>query len=233
MRQERRYVHGPVPRMTTTLWDYSSANYPGGKQGDADYVGATPSYVVWNLLDRYTQPGEAVLDPMCGSGTTLDVAKDLGRVGLGYDLQPQRPDILEADARRLPLDDGCVDFIFVDPPYSNHIRYSGRPECIGELDARVGGYFEAMDLVFGELDRVLRSGRHLAVYVSDSAQKGREFVPIGITLFGLLQRRFEAVDHVAVVRHNKSLKQRQWHIAAQEGNYFLRGFNHLLIFRKG
>ena len=232
MSRERRHSLGPVPRMSTTLWDYASANYPGSKQGDPDYAGATPSYVIWNLLDRYTQPGEIVVDPMCGSGTTLDVARDLSRVGVGFDLAPQRPDIREADARHLPLEAASVDFIFVDPPYSNHIRYSGRPECIGELDARQGAYFEAMEVVFDELFRVLRPKRYVAVYVSDSAQKGRDFVPIGVELFSLLRRRFAPVDHVAVVRHNKSLKQRQWHIAAQEGNYYLRGFNHLLIFRK-
>jgi hypothetical protein len=89
-----------------------------------------------------------------------------------------------------------------------------------------------MDLVFGELCRVLRSRRYLAVYVSDSARKGRDFVPIGVELFRLLSRRLSPVDHIAVVRHNTSLKQRRWHIAAQEGNYYLRGFNHLMIFRK-
>ena len=36
---------------------------------------------------------------MCGSGTTIDVAKDLDRRARGFDLQPQRDDIDLADAR--------------------------------------------------------------------------------------------------------------------------------------
>ena len=57
----------------TTLWDYPSQHYGRGMQGRADYRGATPSYVIWNLLKRYTREGDVVVDPFCGSGTTLDV----------------------------------------------------------------------------------------------------------------------------------------------------------------
>ena len=49
--------------------------------------------MIWNLLERYTKKGDRVLDPMCGSGTTLDVCKDMGREGVGFDLQPQREEI--------------------------------------------------------------------------------------------------------------------------------------------
>jgi len=103
-KQERR-TFSPKPKLelqTTTLWDYPSQHYGNHMQGDKSYVGATPSYVIWNLLQRYTREGDTVLDPMCGSGTTLDVAADLNRKGIGFDLAPTRPDIAPADARKLP-----------------------------------------------------------------------------------------------------------------------------------
>ena len=40
------------------------------------------------------------------------------------------------------------------------------------------------------------------------------------------------MDHVAVVRGNQKLEQRNFHKAAAKDNFFLRGFNHLLIFKK-
>lgn len=217
---------------TTTLWDYPSQNYGPGRQGDTGYVGATPSYVLWNLMQRYTRPGDLVVDPMAGSGTTLDVARDLGRRALGYDLQPTRKDIFRADARKLPLEDGKADFVFVDPPYSDHVEYSGRPECIGELRADSEDYYEALDLVVGEMDRVLRPERYLALYVCDSWRKGKPLMPIGLRLFGSLSRRFTPVDIISVVRHNASLKRNHWHTSAVEGNYFLRGFNYLFVLYK-
>src|SRR3954463_11755259 len=69
---------------TTTHWSYPSQHYGVGMQGHKEYIGATPSWVIWNLLERYTREGDTVLDPMCGSGTTLDVCRDLDRQGVGF-----------------------------------------------------------------------------------------------------------------------------------------------------
>ncbi|MFN0134094.1 MAG: DNA methyltransferase [Phycisphaerales bacterium] len=233
--------------MTTTLWEYPSQHYDspaGTMQGDKAYIGATPSWIIWQLLSRYTRKNDLVIDPMCGSGTTLDVARDLDRRGLGYDLAPTRPDIIRADARKLPLEPGVADFVFLDPPYSTHVDYSDDPDCIGKLDA--GGddggraYFDAMTRVLGEVHRVLRDRRYAAVYVSDSWRKRRGesgsgsgvFMPIGFELFAIIRERFRPVDIVCVKRLNQKLGRANWNKAAEEGNFFLRGFNYLLIFKK-
>lgn len=227
-------MHRPAPikLQTTTLWYYPSQQYTEIPMGTPAYQGATPAYVIWNLLQRYTREGDLVVDPFCGGGTTIDVARDLGREARGFDLRPIRDDIEEADARRLPLDDEAADFVFMDPPYSTHLEYSAKDDCIGELSAYEDEYFRAMDAVFDEVDRVLRDRRYLAVYVSDTFKKKRGFVGIGARLFTSLERRFRAVDHVAVVRGNRKLEKPRFHKTAAEGNFFLRGFNHLMIFKK-
>jgi DNA modification methylase len=222
----------PLELQTTTLWDYPSQHYGIGEQGSKHYKGATPSYVIWNLLQRYTAPNDTVVDPMCGSGTTLDVCRDTGRKGIGFDLAPFRKDIQPADARAIPLADGSVSFVFVDPPYSTHLKYSNDDKCIGRLDAANGAYYDAMETVFAQMARILKPGGHAAVYVCDSFKKGKPFQPIGFELFTRMRRYLEPVDIVAVTRHNKSLKLGNWHRAAAEGNFFLRGFNYLFIFRK-
>src|SRR6266508_6442684 len=40
------------------------------------------------LIEHLTAPGEVVLDPMAGSGTTAEAARRLGRIGLAFDLDP-------------------------------------------------------------------------------------------------------------------------------------------------
>ena len=39
---------------------------------------------------------------MCGSGTTIDVAKELNRKVIGYDLNVVRADIIKNDSRKIP-----------------------------------------------------------------------------------------------------------------------------------
>lgn len=260
--QRRPQPRPPLRVFSTTLWEYPSQHYdewmdesgkahrtvasrrasPGlAMQGDKGYVGATPSWVVWQLLMRYTREGDTIVDPMCGSGTTIDVCADLARKPRCFDLVPSRPDIVQADARKLPLPEASADFVFIDPPYSTHVNYSDHPGCIGKLDAAGddGGraYYGAMEQVFAEIDRVLKDRRYMALYVSDSFRKTKgkasgTFMPIGFELFAMLRRRFRPVDIIAVVRKNQKLDRGNWRRAAEEGNFFLRGFNYLLIFKK-
>jgi adenine-specific DNA-methyltransferase len=221
-----------VTLQPTTLWDYPSQHYGSEMQGDQNYKGATPSYIVWNLIQRYTKKRDLVIDPMAGSGTTLDVARDLGRKALGYDLGSTRKDIFRADARKLPLEDGKAGFVFIDPPYSTHIEYSDDPRCIGKLSAAGDEYYQAMDQVLSEIHRILKPGKYMGLYVSDSYVKGKGFYPLGFELFALMRKRFTPIDIVAVTRHNKTLDMGNYRAAAEEGNFFLRGFNYLFIMQK-
>ena len=243
----------PLSVFPTTLWQYPSQHYDASdgsrQQGSKHYAGATPSWVIWQLLNRYTRPGDVVIDPMCGSGTTLDVCTDLDRQGVGFDLAPSRDDITPADARNLPQQSASADFVFVDPPYSTHIKYSDDPECIGKLSAggEDGGkaYYDSMERVIAEIDRILKPRRYMALYVSDSWQKrkgkasnrsailGGTFMPIGFELFTRLRTHFEPVDIISVVRQNDKITRGNWRKAAIEGNFFLRGFNYCFIMKKG
>jgi len=222
----------PLAVQPTTLWDYPSQHYGKEMQGSQFYQGATPSYIIWNLLMRYTRENDLIVDPMCGSGTTIDVCKDLGRRVMGFDISPFRKDIQKADARALPMASEQADFVFVDPPYSDHLQYSKEKECIGRIKAEDPLYFEEMEKVIKEIDRILKPRRYLGLYICDSFKKKKGFIPIGFKLFEILCRYFKSADIISVVRHNKSLKRGNWKKAALEGNFFLRGFNYLFIMKK-
>jgi DNA modification methylase len=256
-----RVSEKPALRLqTTTLWSYPSQHYERyvdedgavvssvsaarnreGTQGSKHYEGATPSWVIWQCLMRYTRRGDSVIDPMCGGGTTIDVCTDLARTPLAFDLAPSRPDIRLGDARSIALPNASCDFAFIDPPYSTHIAYSDDPRCIGKLDASGDddgkAYYDAMQRVLKELHRVLRSKRYLALYVSDSFRKhkgrmGGTFMPIGFELFSQMRTLFTPIEIISVVRYNDKLERGNWHKAAEEGNFFLRGFNYLFVMRK-
>ncbi|MEL6904035.1 MAG: DNA methyltransferase [Planctomycetota bacterium] len=232
-RRPGRPQRPPLKLQTTTLWYYPSQQHSDEPMGTPGYEGRTPTWVIWNLLERYTREGDLVVDPFCGGGTTLDVARSMDRRAIGYDLRPVRDDIFRADARELPLEDSKADFVFMDPPYSTHIEYSEDPRCIGKLSAFEETYFDAMQGAFEEAVRVLRNRRYVGVYVSDSFEKKRGFVPIGARLsMQLAGLGLRAIDHVCVTRGNRKLEKPAFHRAAAEGNFFLRGFQHLLVFKK-
>jgi len=50
------------------------------------HVAAFPEELVAFFLECYTDPGDTVLDPFLGSGTTCKVARVMGRRGVGYEL---------------------------------------------------------------------------------------------------------------------------------------------------
>jgi hypothetical protein len=58
------------------------------------HVAAYPEELVSFMLQSYTSPGDVVLDPFLGSGTTLKVARGMGRKGIGIELNPDFGDLI-------------------------------------------------------------------------------------------------------------------------------------------
>ncbi|MFN3653265.1 MAG: DNA methyltransferase [Armatimonadota bacterium] len=99
-----------------------------------------PEAVPQGSIEFFTAPGETVLDPFAGVGSTLAAAAACGRRGIGIELSPEfhalaagRADLgaesrmLLGDARRAPAllrEAGVetVDYLFTSPPYWNMLR---------------------------------------------------------------------------------------------------------------
>lgn len=156
---------------TTTLWDFPKQNYGASPHGDNKYHGVTPAFVIWNLIQRYTKEGDLVVDPMCGSGTTIDVCKEENRNVLGFDIVPYRGDIKQADARNLPLESEKADFIFIDSPYSDNIIYNEHPDNIGMISCEKEEFFIELGKVAKEAYRILKTNKYLAWLIGDHWRK--------------------------------------------------------------
>lgn len=63
----------------------------GNKNHSAVFPEAIPSW----FIRLFTEPGDAVLDPFAGSGTTLAAAEKLGRDGIGIEIRPEYGAIIE------------------------------------------------------------------------------------------------------------------------------------------
>ena len=219
------------PSEITTLWDFPRQTVDGLRIGDPAFSGVTPALACVNVIQRFTAKGDLVVDPMCGSGTTLDAARLLGRRGLGFDLAPRRPDILPADARALPLPAGCAHLVFVDPPYSDNVRYSDDPRCLGRLAAPDPAFYDALEAVACEAYRVLRPRGALAWVISDEYRRHR-FTAVGFRAYERLLRRFDPVDIVCLARRNDRSATPMWEHRARTRGFYLRGFKYLFLMRK-
>ena len=68
------------------------------------YWSKKPHDAIRQYIRHYTKPGDVVLDPMLGSGTTAVVARLLGRRYIGYDLNKDYLDLAWARLQRTSLE---------------------------------------------------------------------------------------------------------------------------------
>jgi len=219
------------PLEATTLWDYPRQSYGKTPKGNNKYPGVTPAFIIWNLIQRYTEPGDLVLDPMAGSGTTLDVCKEEGRRVICYDISPTRSEVIQNDSRTIPLPDNYVDMIFVDSPYGDNIRYNDHPNCIGKISSETDTFYEELEKVMGECHRVLKPGKVIGWLIGDQWVR-KKFTPVGFKVYERLSEYFETVDTICVVRRGQASHTALWYNRARRFNFFLRGFKYLFIMRK-
>jgi DNA modification methylase len=215
----------------TTFWDFPRQSYGLTPKGDNKYAGVTPALIIYNMIWRYTDPGDLVVDPMCGSGTTIDVCKEEKRRVIGYDIHSTRPDIIKNDARQIPLEDNSVDMVFIDSPYGDNIRYNTEPKNIGNISSESEEFYDELEKVMKESHRILKDGKVLGWLIGDQWVK-KKFTPVGIKVYERLCRYFEPVDIICVSRRSQSSNTEVWQNRARRFNFYLRGFKYLIIVRK-
>lgn len=88
--------------LTDSLWILEARDSSGAHQ--ADYHGNFIPQIPSQLLRRFTQAGDIVLDPFIGSGTTAIEANRLGRRYIGIELAPSVAEI----ARQRILEDSLA-----------------------------------------------------------------------------------------------------------------------------
>ena len=84
--------HGTSGRFATHAWHPFPAKFP--------------PQLARHFIEGLSEPGETVLDPMCGSGTALVEAQHLGRPAIGCDIDPLARLLSGAKLNPVPASDG-------------------------------------------------------------------------------------------------------------------------------
>jgi len=160
---------GELGRGLTTVVSYPDR----GNYGDNKWRGNCSGELIKDLLE-YAQPKKA-FDPMVGSGTFIDVCRELGINHFALDLNPLYGG-WDALNDEIPE---SYDFAFWHPPYWKMIPYSGNvwgdapdPRDLSHVPTW-GEFIQKMNQIHEKLIYGLRRGGRLAILVGDMKKCGK------------------------------------------------------------
>jgi site-specific DNA-methyltransferase (adenine-specific) len=79
---------GDITRDEFLAWTLGVWTFPGANPRRVGHPAPFPEELPRRLIKLYSYPGDLVLDPFAGSGTTLVAAKRLGRASVGVEINP-------------------------------------------------------------------------------------------------------------------------------------------------
>jgi len=98
-------------------WDTTSVDTDYATHGLHPYPAKFIPQIPQRAIDLFTEPGDTVLDPFCGCGTTLVEAKLAGRNAVGTDVNPIATHI--SKVKSTPIDESTLAAV---PPLLDEIR---------------------------------------------------------------------------------------------------------------
>jgi DNA modification methylase len=163
------------------------------------------------IITEFSIPGDLVLDPFAGFGTTPYVACQLGRRALAVELLPERaawirrrlPDaaeVITADARELALHVTTpVDLCLTSPPY---MTATGHPENpltgYSTMDGDYQTPLREIERVFEAVANLLQPEGHAVVNVANLASDGVITPPLAWDIAGRISRHLTLREEVFI-----------------------------------
>jgi DNA modification methylase len=228
----------PLPEelgdVSTTVWSFPKRGSWATHRGD--YRGNWAPQVPRALILRYTEPGDTVLDPMAGSGTTCIEAVLLGRNCIAVDIShgavmlthhrlyhliralerrgggkvEARYRVFHGDARRLDkIPDSSVDLVAAHPPYFGSVRYGGEEGDLSKARS-LEEYLAMFRQAAEEAYRVLKPGGVLGILIGDTRIKKRYVPASHYALLVLLDAGFVLREEVVKIQHNMKTTREVW-----------------------
>lgn len=233
--EQRSELHSPpASRQHFDVWQFAT-----DKDQDTTYFGKMPEQVVENLLWLYTDPGDIVVDPFAGSGTTVEVGKRMGRRVWAsdrashtkyphlpihdWDITAGWPDNAPAKAKLAVL----------DPPYWMQAagRYSDDPADLGN---------QTLDDFYKSWSTIMRAcaerAERVAFIVSPAQQGGLADGTVTDLAFAMAQiGEMDAdltVERRIIVTYSTQQATGQQVTAAREHRKLLKLYRDLVVMRR-
>ncbi|MBQ9746946.1 MAG: methyltransferase domain-containing protein [Clostridia bacterium] len=230
---------------TNTVWAFPDR----GKWAthDAKYRGNWSPYIPRNIILRYSEEGDLVLDQFIGGGTTAVEAKLTHRNFVGFDINPSAIELSKSkcnfefdttcsteislcDARKLSLPNESVDLICTHPPYADIIKYSDGID--GDLSHMpIKEFLPEIHKVAEEAYRVLKKGKYCAVLMGDTRQKGM-VQPLAFDTMTMFRLAGFQLKEIIIKEQHNCKATGFWKTNSVKYNFLLLAHEYLFIFKK-
>jgi hypothetical protein len=189
---------------TDSLWIIEARSREGMHNGK--YHGNFVPQIPYQAIRRFTKPGDIVLDPFLGSGTTLIEARRQGRNGIGIELIET---IAQDSAARIAAEvnpyhtwqevinsnsttteaiakvqevlarynRSHVQLLILHPPYHDIIRFSDNPHDLCNAPT-VDAFLDSFKQVVGGTYALLEPDHFLVVVIGDK-YANKSWIPLG------------------------------------------------------
>ncbi|HSA06510.1 MAG TPA: DNA methyltransferase [Candidatus Gastranaerophilales bacterium] len=245
---------------TGTLWMFNERAKNNGHK--FDYHGNYIPQIAEQLYNRYTKPGDIILDLFLGSGTSAIEAVNLGRKCIGVEIKPDltekvRQKLKEIDQNNLTevicensasenlclkindvlekLGNEKAQFLILHPPYADIIKFSDKKTDLSNC-ASTAEFLDKFAMVAENGYKCLENGRYAALIIGDKYSKG-ELVPLG---FYCMQKMNEVgfktksiiVKNIEGNEIGKGKTNNLWRYRALAGGFYIFKHEYIMIFQK-
>ena len=235
----------------TTVWSFPDRG--NWATHDAKWRGNWSPYIPRNIMLRYSQEGDLVLDQFAGGGTTLVEAKLLNRDIIGVDVNDValarcrektafehegangKVYIKKGDARNLAfIPNDSIDLICTHPPYADMIQYSKDlnldiPEDLSNCE--MSAFLNEIAKVAAESFRVLKKGKFCAVLMGDTRKNGH-MVPLSFEVMKVFEAAGFKLKELIVKEQHNCKATGYWKTNSVKYNFLLIAHEHLFVFKK-
>ena len=235
----------------TTVWSFPDRG--NWATHDSKWRGNWSPYIPRNIMLRYSQEGDLLLDQFAGGGTTLVEAKLLNRNIIGVDVNDValarckektnfdhegangKVYIKKGDARNLDfIPNSSIDLICTHPPYADMIKYSKDlnldiPEDLSNCE--ISDFLEEMSKVAAECFRVLKKDKFCAILMGDTRKKGH-MRPMSFDVMKIFEAVGFKLKELIIKKQHNCRATGYWKANSVKYNFLLIAHEYLFIFKK-
>ncbi len=232
----------------------------GGKHTNY-YHGNFAPQIPNQMIRRYTQDGDVVLDLFMGSGTTLFECENLNRKYIGFDINQDIIDFVKGKMENSSYMDFSIhncdvtsecaseniksdlnqygkrklDLIIAHPPYLDVVKFTDKPEDLSNI-SNVNVFIDKFIASIKSAYSFLKKKGYIILVIGD-VYKNSEVVPLGFYLMYAIKKTFKCALKGIVIKdmvgnRAKIGQEGLWRYRALKNGNYLFKHEYVFVFRK-